>query len=355
MGSDNFIIIGGGPAGSFLAYLLTQAGASAKVYESLPKPAAKPCGMGVPKQIEKIFKIPDGLVMNEVRKYKVYLDGELFVESKEELWGWIVDKERMISYLLEGSEFINKKVNDRPDVLKELFPNAYVVISNGSYWNGASKERINALEVTLNLNERSFDENTIEIYFDTEMFGYYWIFPWGEKMLNIGVGGLMKFSDLKRKLLEFIKERKQLNVYPIHELERKIRGAQIIASGIDLNKVDILKNIFVVGEAAGAVFPLTGEGIRPSMITSKLLFDSIISGESYTKHLEVSDFYYANRLQAKVFEIMKAAPRYIRKMIMHSVPKEWFVKFGLGDFTREEIKKLKGLGGTFIELLSHSI
>lgn len=352
MGSDNFVIVGGGPAGAFLAYLLEQSGFSPRLYESLPKFAVKPCGMGVPRQIEKIFKVPDDLIMNEIKRYRAYLDGELLIESNVEHWGWMIDKEKLISYFLEGSEVIKKRINDDPEILKKMFPDSIIIISTGSYWNRAGKERINALELTLKLNEKNFDEDTIEIHFDTGMLGYYWIFPWGDSIVNIGVGGLESFPNLREKLSKFVKERNYSKKISSHEIEEKIRGAQIIASGLDLERVNPLDNVFVIGEAAGATFPLTGEGIRPSMITSKLLFDSIKNNYSYAKHLESSDFYYANALQTKIFKIMRSAPRHLRRMIMHSVPKDWLVKFGLGDFTKEEIRNLKGIRGVFIELLS---
>jgi len=349
---DRFTIVGGGAAGSFLAFLLTDSGYNVTVYESLPRFAMKPCAMGVPKQIEKFVKIPEDYKVNVIRKYRAYLNGRILLEGGEGVWGWIIDKERLISYFLEGAEIVRKRLEDRPEILKQKLPGENVVISSGVYWSNSSNERINAVETLLKVDEGVVQDDIIEIHFDTDMLGYYWIFPWGDGVANVGLGGLESFPVLKRKLATFIKERKLLDKIFFQDFEKRIRGAQIIASGLEAEKAQFFDSIYVAGEALGAVFPLTGEGVRPSMLTSKILFDSLQANESYKENLISSELYYANRLQAKVFKIMKAVPSKMREMIMRSVPKDWLVKFGLGDFKKEEIKGLIKVGGLFIDLIS---
>ncbi|MEM0021092.1 MAG: NAD(P)/FAD-dependent oxidoreductase [Fervidicoccaceae archaeon] len=350
MGEDNFIVIGGGPSGAFLARLLSDSGYKVSVYESMPRYSTKPCGMGVPKQIESLLNIPDEFVLSKIRGYRAFIDGELKAENRGELWGWTVDKEGLISYLLEGIDVVKKKYEDYPSKLKSL-NNAYVVISNGIYWSLASRDRINAVEVTLEKTNTNFEEDMIEIHFDTSLLGYYWIFPWGEKGINVGVGGQENFYSLIDRLTAFIGSDPRLKGALNSNIVKRIRGAQIISGGIELEKTNPVERVFAVGESIGSVFPLTGEGIRTSMMSSRILYESINNNINYRKLMEGSHLYFANRLQARVLRSLRKMPRELRRKLMKSVPKEWLVKFGLGDFTQEALRRALGKSGFFFDLL----
>ncbi|MCI4396413.1 MAG: NAD(P)/FAD-dependent oxidoreductase [Thermoprotei archaeon] len=338
-----------------MAYLLSESGFSVEVYELLPKFSVKPCGMGVPIQIESFFRLPESFILSKIKGYRAYLDGEMLVEGGGNIWGYTIDKEGLISYLLEKVKVVRKRVDDSyPMGLAKEFQGKKVIISTGFYSKLADRERINAVEVTIEKNKADFEEDIIEIRFDTGLMGYFWIFPWGDKGINVGVGGLESFDVLKKMLVNFLHDDPRFKRSVDVEVVQRIKGAQIVSSGINLRKLVLGENIYAVGELVGSVFPLTGEGIRPSMLTSKILFDSMQANKNYVVSVESSDLYYAIALQSKVYRLMKGVPKTVRKMIMKSIPKNWLIKFGLGEFTKEEIKQLKGFKGLFFELLNYS-
>lgn len=86
--------------------------------------------------------------------------------------------------------------------------------------------------------------------------GYAWIFPAG-RYSRVGVGSYVGQTDLKSNLERFA----QMNSYEI----KGINGGFMPHS---LRK-PVVKNIFVVGDAAGQLVPITGEGIRQALYFGK--------------------------------------------------------------------------------------
>ena len=276
----DYIVIGAGPAGAMLARLLADKGFRVKVYDAAPYPGFKPCGWAVPLQVEDYVDIPGDAILAEIRGFRVYIDGELAHEKYGKLQGYIIDKPVFLKHLIEGIPFKRRAVELTPELrpVKQLEEAKEIVVATGSVTpHRGIKDQIYAVQALVKTSEPQ-DTTVMELWFDRNLVGYYWVFPRSRYTVDIGVGGYGKPKEFRRKLAEFIKKR----VKGIVEIS-PIRGAAINVSGA--NPSFLTRDIPVVGEAAGFVYPLTGEGIRPSIASAYALARYIASGEDPGKKL----------------------------------------------------------------------
>ncbi|WP_456475008.1 NAD(P)/FAD-dependent oxidoreductase [Candidatus Pyrohabitans sp.] len=128
-----------------------------------------------------------------------------------------------------------------------------------------------------------YDADSIHIYFGSRLIpgGYAWVFPLADGMSRIGVGSLKKVNlvDLNRRFLDFLGLRRWHSGH---------HGGIIPCLGM---RDPVVKDIFVVGDAAGQVLPGTAEGIRKAFIYAEMLgglISKVQRGElEHTKALEI--------------------------------------------------------------------
>jgi len=326
-----FHVIGAGPAGAAFAYFASLKGYKVNVYEMLPAPGLKPCGWAVPGKVNEILKIPSELILTEIRGFRVYLDGKLVGERKEgDVWGYIVNKPLLIRYLLEQAERVEYRVRARVDkrgliVGNELRANnSNVVVAAGNLWDGAPRDRIYAVQVLLEFDRRLEEPNIVEVWFDSSMVGYYWFFPEGEKKARVGVGGYEEPRGLLERLERFLRE------HPVAKLGtcvEPVRGSYIVVSGPQQHLMDGRPP--VIGEAAGLVYPISGEGIRPALESGKKLLEALEDGKPLSKLMEKT--VSAMKKQKKLLDVIRRAPSRLRAAVLERLPVETSVALALGD------------------------
>ena len=337
-------IFGAGPAGASLAYMLKKETKwRIKVYETLQRPGMKPCGWAVPKEVEELVPIPPSAVLTTIRRVRVYLDGLLLYEfDVDGAWGYVVDKPKWLSHLLSGVP-----VEYRRRTPEFNAPQGSVrVIAVGHSYPKAPKERINAVQSWLRVSSwREVD--TIEFWFDKNLVGYYWIFPHTSERVDVGVGGFKTFSELRGLLSSFIKR------HPVLSSGEKIneKGASIIASGLKRELLNPEPNTYVVGEAAGAVFPLTGEGIRPSIMTSRALANALQRGTSYVDEVDRMGLFFSMKVHRILLEILRKVKPEQRAQVLKTMKGEWVLDFALGKFTRETLRAMLLNAGPYSKAL----
>ncbi len=262
-------VVGAGPAGASLAYFLALRGFRVTVYEALPRPGLKACGWLVPEPVSRLLRIPPDLVIAEVRGYRVYLDGELLGEGYGRLLGYIVDKPGLLRWLLEQSE-LRAPAPVRLGARGAL-PEAReaVVVATGFHWWWPRRAGDHILAVQAVYEVGGAEEGVVEIWFDRNLVGYYWVFPLGRGRAKVGVGGYAGYGELRARLEAFAS---RLGAKRIGPLE----GAPIYVGGVDLGA--LRGPVPRIGEAAGFVYPISGEGIRPSIASARALADRITSG-----------------------------------------------------------------------------
>uniref|UniRef100_A0A7J3X5T4 NAD(P)/FAD-dependent oxidoreductase n=1 Tax=Thermofilum pendens TaxID=2269 RepID=A0A7J3X5T4_THEPE len=300
--SDRIAIVGAGPAGAFLSRLLCDAGFGVEVFEVLPKLAAKPCGWAVPYTIESFFRVPEDIVLCEVRGYRVYVEGRVEKEGGGRRYGYIVDKEGLLKHLLEGITVRRKGVD--PTRLKGY---DVVVDARGHVaYDGAKARALQAVARGVSEGNSEY----IEIFFETEFVGYSWVFPLGGGRAKVGVGGLTGFDVLEARLQSLLRRLGRPQV-------ERVEGGMIASGGL-LQRGGALR----VGEALGAVMPLSGEGIRPGMLSSLALFRSLTTGADFSGELERTGLPFNIKVQLAILRKLESLPPRGRAELIRSAPVE---------------------------------
>ncbi|AFZ70406.1 flavin-dependent dehydrogenase [Caldisphaera lagunensis DSM 15908] len=327
-------IIGAGPAGAAAAYALSKHGYKVKIYEANKRLAMKPCGLGIPSVKDLPFKISKQFVLKTVNGVELYVDEKKVLDKENFLEGYIIDKENFLESLIaeSGAEiYKNSGYNPLRNTVRENGNIKEVkegIIAGGfSFYNG---EKINAIQ-TIAKSKDIEDLRKLIIFFDTEIIGYYWIFP-TEDGVEVGVGGYRSTEELSTLLNKFIKSNELLANSTTYD----IKGAQIAVGGVDLNFND---NLIKIGEAAGFVLPLTGEGIRPSLISGIEAANAINEGKNVKNHLHNLKITNAIRIQRRILVRVKSMDRQRRRELLSSMPAEVHAEVALGNMNKLKIIK----------------
>lgn len=138
------------------------------------------------------------------------------------------------------------------------------------------------------------EEGAIEIHFLNKSPGYFWLFPVGNGVVNVGVGVVLSELDKqKRKLKEM-----QAEIISSHpSLGPRFSNAKIIENsgkgwqlpfgsprkGAELQPRRAYANgVLLIGDAASLVDPFSGEGIGNALFSAKVAVDSIIENGGVT-------------------------------------------------------------------------
>ncbi len=301
----DYYIIGGGPAGVALAHYLTKNGFKVKLFEGRKAVGEKPCGGGVPPQIQEYLPIPKDAILNVAKSMKVSYEFE-------ELGIW--DSGKTLFYMVDRRIYLSEYLSEFDFELGKFVR----VTTEGAFVNGEriDKEKtLIAIGALWRMNERDMVANTIqyvvevpkvenphqlEFIFFRDLIGYAWVFPLGEKTVKVGIGGLNKNVHELEEMLKLVIERRGLKGKIL-----KRDGAPIDMGGLRVEWA--LERPYPVGEAIGAVMPLTGEGIRPSIMTAKALSEVLSNGKyKYADLLKRLPIFKASNQQRKILrEIWK--------------------------------------------------
>lgn len=323
-------IVGAGPAGLSMAYFLKGIKRfETTVYESLPEPGIKPCAWGLITGIEDIIPIPKETIISEIKAFRIYLDNKLIFDIRtNNKLGYIIDKPLFLKRLSENvnTQFNSKVtqkngkyfVNDKPLEADK------VIIANGHY----SVDKSMTIPAIQYITDYEIDKETVEFYFYSGLLGYAWIFPDREGS-KIGIGGYAEIPELKERVKGILKGR-----------IKKFHGARVSDHGIIEDRLD--GNY--IGEALGAVYAVTGEGIRPSILSSKILADSMINNKDFRKEFKKSKLYFTLNWHAKIIKMGREknlGTIKLAKALVNNDP-QLVLKFAIGDFNTFDLLKLFG-------------
>ncbi|MCY0882474.1 MAG: NAD(P)/FAD-dependent oxidoreductase [Acidianus infernus] len=253
---EKIAIIGGGVSGSYLAYLLSNSGYDVTLFDIKEK-YFKPCGDVVPNIYKPKF---EWKIKYYIKNFAFYLDGERIYDVSYRNPRWIViDKSGWINSMRKN---VNQVIYTNVD--KSKFD--LIIDAKGPY--DMDRQVVYTTRALIETNEFS-DEAVLE--FNTKFTGFFWIFPDEEGVLNVGAG-FIENKNSKDVLLNYIKNK--FKDYKILDL----RGAPISIGGVKSKSLKI-------GEARGLVFPMSGEGIRPSAISAEIAYEAITKGRNFDEYL----------------------------------------------------------------------
>jgi geranylgeranyl reductase family protein len=306
------LVIGAGPAGSAAAARLAEGGAHVVLVDQHPFPRDKICGdaliadalraldrLGLLQQVLDAARRLSGMRIYAPDQSFVDIAGEMAMLPREALDEMLraTAVERGAVFLaplaleevveeagsVAGGRFRDRTTGESTEIRAELTILATGASSSGLEAAGVCRRSTPsavAARIYFRVPEATARQwDRLCIVFDAGIFpGYGWIFPGPDEVFNVGVGC---FRDTARRpASENIREiwRRFLETFtPVRELVAgaeplgDLRGAPIRCAlvGADLFRPGLL----VVGEAAGATYSFSGEGIGKAMETGMLAAD----------------------------------------------------------------------------------
>ena len=313
------LIVGGGPSGSVCAYYLAKAGKKVILIDSANFPRDKICGDFVsPIGLNELKKIGiwefDGFEKtNLIFGATVFINGKpLISKSLPNIKGltnygrviprvildnWIVEAARK-----QGAEIVTPcklkhySVNENgvaitceQDGNEQHFIAKMLIGADGSNSKVARILNGNKLKPENKIVAvRAYFENLdckstqAELFFSSKCFpGYYWFFPTSATTANVGIGMMLE---------NFPKEEKKLQTLLLDMIENDLAFKAKIGKGKIVNRIvgfplsiynpkaTIVKDrILLIGDAAGLVNSINGEGMQYAMQSGRWAAESIIT------------------------------------------------------------------------------
>lgn len=139
------------------------------------------------------------------------------------------------------------------------------------------------------------------IFLDSSRKGYFWAFPMGHNIFNVGCGiktNQEVKTDLKKILAANIETLNQ-KYKTIGEWKTEPRGA-FLRSGLTNYKKMSYDNIIFIGETISSTYQFTGEGIGKALETGILASKSILA--SLNEKVRKATFYYNNSIVRQIVQ-----------------------------------------------------
>jgi len=318
------LVIGGGPAGAYLANYLGKHGSGDVLLVDKRRIMYSPviCGELVPSEELLRGWITPELYGVLVETLRVTINGEFIVNklSKVRLIigdadvtldfpTYLVDKGAMLANLLGEASELGVKVKFGVQVIKchrvsgryeclvhdkdggEYVIRSRILVGADAYPSIVDEDLgisngFNPEDLIIATDSRAagnYGDDEAVVIMDPEIApgGYSWIFPRGDGTHNVGTGVRSSIAwsgvDPLRVHEAFISK------FELKQTQRGVFMKTIPVGGL-LNRYEA-GNAYLVGDAVGSVIPTNGAGINPAMITAHILGRSLTRGESYTDNM----------------------------------------------------------------------
>ena len=355
MKRTDVIIIGAGPAGSWLGFRLAQAGIDSVILEKEEFPRYKACGGGLslktteflPFSIEEVTERSMTGVWIRYRKKQVLISdiGPVGVMVMRDAFDNLLVKK----YLEVGGHFNSGVSITHIDETKD---NCHIQTENESWQGkilvgadgvssfvrracgfGGHQKLLVALAAEIKVPSEAMQMLGDRAYFDLNAIpdGYGWVFP-KRNHLSIGVFTHRRGLDLNALLKTFCQTHPLLRdggifltqggALPVGGYPRPVQKGRVL----------------LIGDAAATVEPFLGEGIYHALLSADIAADAIIGHLKYRRSLQV----YAERFVKTIDKNIIRANRLARSFYQH-LP--WTFPLGVQNriiargFAREAIGK----------------
>jgi geranylgeranyl reductase family protein len=330
------IIIGSGPAGATAAYRLAKKGKAVLVLEKASLPRIKACSGGISPAIAQWFDFDfTPVINNTVNQIRFTWNTEDPVETTLENIQpmWMVKRDEFDHFLVQQAQKAGAEVKDRTEVTEiklqgnnweiitpnETFSASYLIVADGVKGTIAQKlgfkpnpEYLGAnLEIKASISSEKQHQAAFD--FGSLKHGYIWAFPKSDGYSLSGgffKAGKGKATDLKQQLTNYATKiglDLSQSEYAEHPLAVWTKHRPLHT-----------KKAILAGDGAGLADPLTGEGIRPAILTgvkgAEAIAQAIEGNESaleqYTKIIQQeweSEMGLANNLASLFFQFPKVA------------------------------------------------
>ena len=294
------LIVGGGPAGSTLAWALRDSGLTVAILDKQTFPRDKVCaGWVTPAVMEELQIDLDeyarGRTLQPISGFRVSQLGKKQVEThyQDNPVSYGIRRREFDDYLLQrsgaelllGQAFKKLQRQDHTWVVNDDIKASLVVGAGGHFCPvaravgaklGRHEQVVAAQEIEFQMTPEQqrqcrVDERIPELFFTPDLTGYGWVFRKGD-FLNIGLGreDNHKLSEHVQAFCHFLKQQGKIP----QDTPEKFHGHAYLLYPHALR--DLVKDgLLLIGDAAGLAYPQSGEGIRPA-VESALLAAKVI-------------------------------------------------------------------------------
>lgn len=294
------IVVGAGPAGAAAARYLGEAGRRVVVLEKEALPRYKPCGGGVPRSVFERFPFDfSDVVERWIRHVRFrFRDGREVTADLPNRSVATVMRDRFDLHILKHARAdvqdqtpVTALEQDESGVTVTTAPGQtlrarYLIGADGA---NSRVSRLVGLRSAKPLGaaieaEVEVDDGLLEQYVDTALFvfgtpskGYLWVFPKADH-LSVGIGTFQAQASDVRQILQ--REMSRLGI--------QLDGARLRGHPLPIHlKREPLRRgrVLLIGDAAGLMDPLLGEGIRHAVASGQLAAESLLtdSPETYSE------------------------------------------------------------------------
>ena len=285
-------IVGAGPAGSYLAYLLAKQGKEVTILEE-HKNIGTPvqCTGIVTHSIENFFRLKNEVIAKRLDKVVVVSKSSKIAINVDEIVMWRDKFDKYVAEMAEdegadillshkfigfdGSNAI--KVKDAKNNKIKNIKTGIVVGADGPYSAVAKAAGMNSnsrhyigMQAKVNLE---MDTTAFETHFGGDFPDFFgWVVPESEGIARLGIGC---FENAQGHFYKFLKSRTgkkdvicwESGLIPLYNSKKAIQKG----------------NVYLIGDAAAQVKATTGGGIIPSLKAAQTLCGCIINNKDYNE------------------------------------------------------------------------
>jgi len=287
------IVVGAGPAGSVTAYRLASAGASVLLVDKARFPRDKPCGGGLTVRALRLLPFSvEPVVEDRVDRFELRLAyGKHFERSSDAPLALMTQRRRLDHFLAKqaaaagadfrdgvrvveieaGDDGVSLSVDGERVEAQALIGADGVngIVARSTGLDGGHDHGV-ALEgnAPYGLVPRERYRGRMVLELGVSAGGYGWVFPKGDHV-NFGIGGWTSEGPRLRDRLA--------RLCAVHDVDAE-RLEDVRGYRLPLRRADAplaRARVAVVGDAAGLVDPISGDGMYEAFLSAKLVAEAV--------------------------------------------------------------------------------
>jgi geranylgeranyl reductase family protein len=288
------IVVGGGPAGSTLAYYLSGSGLKIAIMDKQDFPRQKVCAGWVTPAVMQELNVDledyaNGRELQAIHGFRISQLGQKQVQFRYpgEPVSYGIRRIEFDEYLLRrcGAELMLKQAFKKMHrtqqgwCVNDAIETKLVIGAGGHFCpvaraigsKGNSELAVTAQEIEFEMSpvqkaECTVEKDIPELFFTPDLKGYGWVFRKGD-YLNIGLGREDKHK-LSSHVTRFCRYLKQQGKIP-QDIPHKMSGHAYLLYSHAVREL-VGDHVLLIGDAAGLAYPKSGEGIRPAVESAML-------------------------------------------------------------------------------------
>ena len=353
------IIIGAGPAGCTAALGLKDAGLRVLLVDKSDFPRDKVCGDAIGSRAIRVLKSIDRNLAGAFEQFphKVLSSGWKLVAPNGRRvklsfvnHGYVSTRLKFDAFLFDCvKQYSNTEIRtgEKVSAIEKMEQGWRMSLESGESYSGAvilgcdgaqgvtrklTNQRIDPQNYSGAVrayfeNIAGLEEGIIEIYLDKNFLpGYFWIFPLGNNLSNVGFGMLSseiskQKVDLKKALNNIISSNPELK----KRFQNALQTGDTKGFGLPLGGKRVTtsgERFLLCGDSAALIDPLNGEGIGNAMLSGKLAADVLI--EAFKKSDFSQTFFqtYDSKLEEKLRPELRSKLR-----MQKAFNRTWLINF----------------------------